>query len=423
MKSFLSLEVWALAWPIILSNLSIPLLGMVDIAVVGHLPHSDDIATVALGTMVFDVLFWCFGFLRMSTTALAAQESNSNQIYYQNTIIGIGIALLLICCTPILKQLILLFIHTDLQVENMLVSYFNIRIFSAIPTLINYVNYGFFFGRQNTKTPLILLLITNSAAMILDYILVWQFNLGADGIAYANLITQTIGASLGSYLIYKNYLKHATSPNPLPRFALARVKQLLTLNTNIFIRTLCLVLTTAFFTRQSAYLGVNIVAANMILMNLQLLTSYALDGFAIAAETLVGRAIGKQDKEDFFIQIKATAKWSGLLGLGFVVIYYLFGPSLIALMTSISDVQSLALKSLPWVIMLPLIAAPGFLLDGVCIGAAWSRPLRNAILFSSLIVFLPVWYCSQSLGNQGLWLAYTCFMLSRGIYLSVYLMK
>lgn len=419
MKSILTSEVWALAWPMMLSNISIPLLGMVDTAVVGHLPRPNDIATVALGTMVFDVLFWCFGFLRMSTTALAAQEPDSNQIYYQSSTIAIVIALLLICISPLIKNGILLFIHTDVRVEKMLVSYFNIRIFSAIPTLINYVNYGFFFGRHNTRTPLLLLLITNISAMVLDYLLVWHFDMGADGIAFASLITQTIGASLGIWFIYKRYLKQPKSTMRQSLFSLQRTRQLFSLNTDIFIRTLFLVLTTSFFTRQSAYLGVDIVAANMILMNLQLLTSFALDGFAIAAETLVGRAVGKRDKQDFYSQVKACAQWSGIFGLIFVAGYYMFGPMLVSLMTSLNDVKSIAMKSLPWVIVLPLISVPGFLLDGVFIGAAWSKPLRNSILFSSLIVFFPVWYASQPLVNQGLWLAYTCFILARGIYLSI----
>lgn len=418
MKATLSSEVWSLAWPIMLSNISIPLLGIVDTAVVGHLPRSDDIAAVALGTMVFNILFWCFGFLRMSTTALAAQESNSNQIYYQSSLVAIVIALLLTISSPLLKQGVLFFIHTDVRVEQLLGRYFDIRIFSAIPTLINYVNYGFFFGRHNTKTPLILLLITNVTAMLLDYILVWHYDMGAEGIALANLITQIIGACLGCWLIYKYYLKQSPPQKHLRLFSQQRTIQLFSLNTDIFIRTFFLVLTTSFFTRQSAYLGVEIVAANMILMNLQLLTSFALDGFAIAAETLVGRAVGKRDKQDFYHQVKACMQWSLIFGLMFMAGYYFFGSTLISLMTSLATVKATAFHSLPWVILLALISVPGFLLDGVFIGAAWSKPLRNATLFSSLIVFFPIWYLFQQLLNQGLWLAYTCFILARGIYLT-----
>lgn len=422
MKHIFSTEVWSLAWPMILSNISIPLLGVVDTVVVGHLPSADNIAAIALGTMVFDVLFWCFGFLRMSTTAIAAQEAQNNQIYYQSSFIAVSLGLMLIICAPVLQKGILLFVHTQPQVEKLLLSYFDIRIWAAIPTLLNYVNYGFFFGNQNTKTPLLLLLITNLSAMLLDYILVWQLNFAADGIALANLLTQTIGAVLGAYLIYKKYLFNSSigisKRISLPLFSLQRAKQLFSLNTDIFIRTLFLVLTTAFFTRQSAALGVNIVAANLLLMNLQILTSYALDGFAIAAETLVGRAIGRGNKLDFWRQVESCAKWSVLFSLFFVIIYALFGTMLVSLMTSLKDVKVIALKSLVWIVFLPLISMPSFLLDGVFIGAAWSKPLRNSILFASLLVFFPVWYFTQSLLNQGLWLAFTSFILARGVYLA-----
>lgn len=423
MKQLFSSEVWSLAWPMILSNLSIPLLGLVDTVVVGHLPSANNIAAIALGTMVFDVLFWCFGFLRMSTTAIAAQEPQSTQIYYQSSLIAVIMGLMLIVCSPILKQGIFLFVHTDPQVEKLLLSYFDIRIWAAIPTLLNYVNYGFFFGNQNTRIPLLLLLITNFSAMLLDYVLVWKFNFAADGIALANLLTQTISACLGVFLIYKYYLCKSEMRVTLSLFSMQRAKQLLSLNTDIFIRTLFLVLTTAFFTRQSAYLGVSIVAANLLLMNLQILTSYALDGFAIAAETLVGRAIGRRDMQDFWRQVKLCARWSLFFSLVFVIFYLLFGTLLISLMTSIKDVKVVALKSLPWIIFLPLISMPSFLLDGVFIGAAWSKSLRNSILFASLLVFFPVWHFSKPLVNQGLWLAYTSFITARGVYLALALRK
>lgn len=420
LKPLFTKEVWALAWPMMLSNISIPLLGIVDTIAVGHLASADGIATIALGTMIFDILFWCFGFLRMSTTALAAQEPNSNQIYFQSSTIALISACLLIILSPWLKHIILSLIHTEAQIETLLVSYFNIRIFSAIPTLINYVNYGFFFGRQNTKTPLMLLLITNISAMLLDYILVWHFNMGANGIAAANVMTQTLGAVLGCMMIYKKYLKAAPLKLCFPK---ARIKQLFGLNRDIFIRTLFLVLTTSFFTRQSAALGVNIVAANLILMNLYILTGYALDGFAIAAEALIGRAVGNKNDIEFKQQIKACAWWSCLFGIIFMLAYALFGPWLIALMTSLPEVQSIALQSLPWVIALALVCVPGFLLDGVFIGAAWSKPLRDTILIASVLVFLPIWYFSQGLGNQGLWLAFTCFNLARGAYLALKLVR
>ncbi len=421
MKIRLSSNVWALAWPMMLSNISIPLLGIVDIAMVGHLPQPNAIATVALGTMIFDILFWCFGFLRMSTTALASQEPDSHHIYYQSILIALIIALLLIGFRADIKKGTLLFVHTDDGVKKMLASYVSIRIFAAIPTFINYVNYGFLFGRHDTKTPLALILVANTCAVILDYIFVWHLGLGADGIAYANLITQTLSAVLGIGVIYKRYLAKAAPINLNLLFSLQRSTQLFSLNTDIFIRTILLVITTSFFTRQSAYLGVDIVAANVILMNMQLCTSFALDGFAIAAETLVGRAVGNNDTRDFYRQINDCAHWSGVFALTITCAYFLFGPLLISFMTSLAAVKRIAMHSLLWVVCLPLLSMPGFLLDGIFIGAADSKPLRNSMVFATLFVFIPTWYLSQALANQGLWLAYTCFMLARGAYLSVVL--
>lgn len=392
---------------------------MVDTVVVGHLPSVDNIATVALGTMVFDVLFWCCGFLRMSTTSITSQEPNCNKIYYQSMIIALLLSFALIISSPFFKKGMFLFIDTELNISKLLLNYFDIRIFSAVPTLINYVNYGFLFGKQNTKTPLVILLIVNSSAMLFDYIFVWQFNMGASGIAIANLITQSIGAILGSYFIYTNYLKPSVFIKIPDIIDFVRFKKLLALNRDIFIRTLFLVLTVAFFTRQSAYLGSTVVAANMILMNLQITMSYAMDGFAIAAETLIGRAISRKNRLDFFNQVKACAKWSFAFSVIFSLIYYVFGAYIISLMTSLIAVKKVALEALPWVYFLPILSVAGFLLDGVYIGAAWSKELRNAILFASIFVFLPVWFFSRPLANQGLWLAYTSFMIARGVYLLI----
>ena len=416
MKLSLSPKVWSLAWPIILSNSSIPLLGLVDTAMVGHLPTPNDIAAVALGTMVFDVIFWCFGFLRMSTTAISAQESDSNDIFFQSCLIGFGLGLILLLIHPIIKSLAFQIIDIEPAVEMLFGSYFDVRIYSAIPTLLNYVIYGFFFGRQNTKIPLLLLLFTNITAMMLDYIFVWHLKLGAQGIAWANLVTQTMSALLGLIAIYQIYLKKSFQL-PRPLFTLTRTKKLFSLNTDIFIRTLLLVLTTAFFTRQSAYLGTTIVAANMILMNFQMIASYALDGFAIAAETLVGQAVGQNDQQALLKKVKACALWSILFSSLLTLFYFLFGGMLIDLQTSIPDIKATAHQYLFWIIVLPILSAPGFLFDGVFIGAAWSKQLRNAIIVSSILIFFPVWYFTQPLGNTGLWLAYVGFIVCRGLYL------
>jgi MATE family multidrug resistance protein len=412
-------RVWQLAWPMILSNISIPLLGIVDTAMVGHLPWEADIAAVALGAMAFDLIFWSFGFLRMSTTGLAAQEQGDNSIFYQSTSIALLISLLLILFASPIKQLALLCINTDPVVEAKFASYFILRIFSSPATLLNYVIFGFFFGRQNTRVPLVLMLITNVLAMFLDYLFVWVWNYGAAGIAIANVIAQSVGALMGFIIIFQLYLRHQQIP-PLDRlFNRKRIKRLFQLNSDIFIRTLCLLLTLAFFTRQGAAMGVSVVAANAILMHFQMIMSYALDGFAIAAESLCGKAIGEGSWQEFKTQFIECAKWSGLIMGCFVLLFATAGKFAINLMSSIKSIQILAYNYLPWIVILPILSTPGFLLDGVYIGATWTKSLRNTMLVATIIVFFPLWYLTKAFSNTGLWVAYCGFMLARSVYLSI----
>ena len=419
----LSSRIWRLAWPMILSNLSVPLLGMVDTAVVGHWARADDMAAVALGAMAFDIIFWGFGFLRMSTTALAAQEQDHPYIFYQSAFIALMIALLLLIAAPFLKDLLLMLIHSKPQVEAKLAGYFDIRIYAALPTLMNYVIFGFYFGRQNTATPLMLLMFINGLAMILDLVLVRHFHLTAEGVAAANLIAQSLGMMAGLGFIYLQFLKQHGFPDVKAIFAREKLKKLFGLNRDIFIRTLVLVTTTAFFTRQSASLGVIVVAANSLLMQFQLMTSYALDGFAIAAEGLIGEAVGQKNDRAFRQALLDCGRCSLVIALLFTLLYAVFGQPFIHLLTSIKPVQQEARVFLPWVIALPLLSAPGFLLDGVFIGAAWSKSLRNTMLAASLLVFFPLWYLTQGIGNHGLWLAYSAFMLARGAGLAFSLIK
>lgn len=410
-------RVWQLAWPMILANISIPLLGMVDTALVGHWALAEDMAAVALGSMVFDIIFWAFGFLRMSTTAISAQKQASCKIFYQSSLIAAILSVLLLIFSPWLKALILLFIHSTPSVEEKLSAYFDIRIFSGLFTLTNYVIFGFFFGKQNTRIPLILLCLTNALAMLLDVYFVAFLNYGAKGIALANLIAQVAGMSLGILLTYHQFLSKQAIPSLHQLLSKQELTALFRLNSDIFIRTLMLVATTAFFTRQSASLGVVVIAANSILMQMQLLVSYALDGFAIAAESLIGQAIGENNKADFLSALKACTVWIFMVSIIFMLFYALFGEFFIQFMSAIPEIQQFAKQFLIWVILLPLISAPGFLLDGVFIGAAWSDSLRNTMLFSSLVVFFPLWYVTKSFGNYGLWMAYSGFMLARGLSL------
>jgi len=447
----LSKQVWRLAWPMILSNITIPLLGMVDTAMVGHAADVQAMATVAIGSVIFDFLFWGFGFLRMSTTGLTAQSPQKILIFYQGVFIALLCATALLIASPLLQRLGLLFIESDQSTQQNLMQYIHIRLFSAPATLLNYVIIGYCFGRQNTKLPLLLLTITNILAMGLDYLFVWQWHWNSQGIAISNVIAQTTGALIGLFAVYKAYLvkygKQGDSPNKSEQvkseatdlgnvtsktttpdgfwkelFNKEDMLQLFHLNKDIFIRTLFLISTQTFFTRQSALLGIEFVAVNAILMHMQMLVSYGLDGFAIAAESMIGNAIGQKSLVKFKQRLIDCGSWSLLIALVMSLTYLIFGTQIIKIMTDIPTIQQRADHYLFWIVLLPLVSMPGFLFDGVFIGATWSKPLRNAILFACLFVFLPLWFICQGLGNHGLWLAYTGFMLARGVYLGVKLL-
>lgn len=411
--------IWQLAWPIILSNITIPLLGLVDTAMVGNAADTQAIATVAIGSVIFDFLFWGFGFLRMATTGLVAQQPHNAMHFYRSALLALLLALILIACSPWAYLISQLF-SNKAQIQAELTRYLSIRLFSAPATLLNYVILGYCFGRQRTKLAWALLTFTNILAIFLDYVFVWQLHLASSGIAYSNVIAQTSGAIVGGLALYKLYLNQHSLSDFWPRlFDWPAIKRLAQLNQDIFIRTLVLMTTQAFFTYQGTQLGLTIVAANAILMHLQMICAYGLDGFAIAAESLVGNAIGQADSKQVFITIKGCSSWSFIVAMLFSILFLLGGNYYLSVMTDIELIRATAKHYLPWLIALPLLSLPSFLLDGVYIGATWSKPLRNTIVFAAFFMFLPIWFVTQSWGNHGLWFAYCSFIIGRGLYLGL----
>lgn len=404
-----------LAWPVMLSNITIPLLGMIDIAVVGHDYPAHVLGAIAIGSMVFDVLFLAFGFLRMSTTGLVAQNPTDLNILYRAILTACLIALILIASQYVLFLLVCWVMEPTLAVQHALGDYFYLRIYASPATLGNFVILGYFFGRQNTKIPLFLLILINLSAISLDFIFVSYLGWGVKGLAIANICAQTLGFVMGLKLIYIKFIKQ--TPCALAIFDLEAMKRLLHLNKDIFIRTLCLMATFIYFTAAGSRLGTSVVAANAILLSMQQFMACGLDGFAIACEVMVGRAIGMNNHKYFIDSVKACGYLSLLLAVLFSVVYMLFGQYIIEGMTSLPDVIATAHTYLIWMVILPVVSVGGFLLDGVFIGATWSKPMRNTMLFATGFVYFPSVFLFKNLGNTGLWMAFSLFMLSRGLFL------
>lgn len=409
-------KIFSIAWPVALSNITVPLLGSVDIAMMGHFGSRTLLASVAIGAMLFDFLFWGFGFLRMSTTGLIAQAPENTLILKRGLLLALVLSTLLILLQQLIFSTALMCLDTSHRINIALGEYFYSRIYSAVPTLFNYVILGYLFGKQNTKAALCLVVLTNTTAIALDVLMVYVWQLGISGLGIANVLAQSIGCVLGLLYLQHHYRVFSTKEHSA-LFEAQPFKRMLSLNRDIFIRTFCLLITFAVFTREGAKLGAVIVSANAILLNFQQFMAYALDGFTIASESFVGRAFATRNKKRLISTIKQCSVFCVSGALMFSLFFLLFGDFIIGLMTSLPAVKTQAHKLLGWIILLPIISIGSFILDGVFIGATWSKEMRNSMLLSS-IIFLISCYAFGGLKAHGLWLAFNLFMLFRFVLLA-----
>jgi len=416
--------IWQLAWPMILANISTPLLGMVDTAVVGHLDSPSFLGAVALGSIIFSFLFWGFGFLRMATTGLTAQAQPDQDtvILRQALVLALLISSVLLLFQIPLSNLAFYILDSNPDVISHAKTYFDIRIWSAPAILMNYVMLGWLIGKGKTKAALILVLIVNITNIVLDLIFVNLLGMTVDGVALASVIAEYTG--LATAFIILNYRGHSISLIVKPReYTPLFSSRWLTLNLNIFIRTLCLIFSFAFFTYQGAKQGEIILAANAVLLQFIAFVAFVLDGFANATEVISGKAIANKNAALLKKGLYLTGFWSLVVAFFFSASYFLFGANIINLLTDINDVANTAEQYLIWQIILPVISVWSYLFDGLYIGATRSREMRNTMLIATLCCYFPAWYLLQPLGNNGLWLALTLFLAARGIAQLFYIPK
>ncbi|WP_445011427.1 MATE family efflux transporter [Vreelandella stevensii] len=419
------MRIWALAWPIILSNITVPLLGLVDTAVVGHLPDPRYLAGVTLGATLFSFLYWGFGFLRMGTTGLVAQAmgrdapSDVRNLLGQSLIIAAGIGVLLILLGSPLISLGLWLLDGSAEATPLAREYAEIRLWSAPAVLANYAILGWFLGQQNSRVTLMILLLTNAVNILLDVWFVVGLGMTSNGVALASVLADYSALAFGGYLVMRQLGLLEGHFQRQRLLAWSAYAALFNVNANLFVRTLGLLFAMAFFTAQGARQGDTVLAANAVLLQFIMLTSYALDGFAHAAESLVGRAYGRRDWPAFAATVRATARFSFWTAGAAALLFALLGNQLIALLTGLEEVRAVAAVYLPWMVLMPLIAVWSYLLDGVFIGTTAVSQMRNSI-FAGLAVYLPCWWWLQDAGNHGLWLALTLFTVTRSLVLILY---
>ena len=420
-------RVWRLAAPIILSGLSVPLLGAVDTAVVGRLPDAAYIGGVAVGAMIFDFLYWGFGFLRMATSGFTAQAQGAGDAIETGAALdrslilafALGLAILLLQMPAGLLAFSLL--QGSPAVETQAHLYFTIRVWSAPATLGVYALLGWLLGLQRTGLVLLVELALSSINILLDLLFVLGFGWGVAGVATASVLAEYAALAVGLGLAFRLGHRFAWWQARARLFARERMTALLRVNGNVFIRTLSLVFAVALFTAIGARLGDATLAANAILMNFFAFVSYGLDGFANTAQTLVGAATGAGSRRDYRAAIRDTTLWALILAAGASLVLALLGPWLIELYSVNALVQGTAKTYLPWMIAMPLLSVWCFQLDGIFIGATRSREMRNGMLLALLGELVALWILVPLWGNNGLWLSMSIFVTLRGLTLGVWL--
>ncbi|AZG34054.1 MULTISPECIES: MATE family efflux transporter DinF [Shewanella] len=418
-------QLLALATPMILSNITIPLLGLVDTAVIGHLEQAYYLGGVALGSTIITLMIWLLGFLRMSTTGLVAQAYGANDTSTQQQLLiqGCSLALTLglvgvILQSPLLNLALSL---SDASEQVMLYcrQYVEIRIWSLPFALTNLVLLGWLLGRQAPKAAMWQLIIANSVNIILDLVFVMVFKWNVQGVALASVIADICAFSVALVMVKRQLVDMGglKLSQVIAHLSWRGYARLLTLNRDIFIRSLCLQAAFSFMTFYGAGLGDNIIAANAVLLNLLMLISYALDGIAYYAEAEVGRAFGQKNPILLHDSVVLAFCWSAMVAVLFSLLFWLAGPWIIQLLTNIEAVQDTANNYLIWLVFMPILAFGCYLFDGVYIGAAHGQIMRNSMIVATFGIYFPCWYVLQDWGNHSLWAAMSIFMLCRSLTL------
>ena len=415
-----------LAIPNIISNITVPLLGLVDMMLMGHLDSVTYIGAIGLGGTIFSVLYSIFSFMRAGTTGLTAQAYGGNDHqeisygFYRSMGIALIATVLVLSLQRPIEWIAMQLLNGSDEVLHYTSEYFRVRIWAAPAVLSLYTFNGWYIGMQNTTIPMVIAILINTVNIGLSVLFVNVFQMGVTGVALGTVIAQYTGlltaiifmlAKLRRYLIplERKVLLHAD-----------KLKRFFKVNTDFMIRSILLVLTIAFFTNQSAKLGDDILAVNMILMQFFYIFSYFTDGFAYAGEALVGRFTGAHDINNLKKTIRYLFYWGLGLTLPFTLLYWVFPETFIHL---ISDQPGLAEQARPYyiyMILIPVITFAAFLWDGIYIGATAAKEIRNTMIIASLFVFLPAWFLLMPrFGNHGLWIAFLLFMVARGVSMTV----
>jgi MATE family multidrug resistance protein len=421
-------RVLQIAWPIILSNLSTPLLGLVDTAVIGNLGDPALIGAIAIGGMIFSFLYWGFGFLRMGTTGLVAQaagagdETEVKAAFYRAGLVGATIGIILVVLQVPIIHLALVIIDGSQGVETAALTYFTFRIWGAPANLALLAVIGFLLGKQDSKSLLVVQLLLNGTNIGLDLLFVMGFGWGVAGVASATVLAELLAIAVGTWFAVR-HIRNDSGHLNIPDGTMANmvaIRRMLVVNRDIMIRTLCLIFAFAWFTNQGAKNGDLLLATNAILLQFVSFSAFFLDGFALAAESLVGYAIGANDRRRLEQSIRRAVELAFVTSLGLSILFLFAGATVVQILTNIEEVRESCHHYMFWAVLAPVISVWCYLLDGIFIGATRTIEMRNAMIVS-LLAYLASWWLLRSFGNHGLWLSFMIHFAARGASLFFYL--
>lgn len=416
----------SLAIPLTISTMTTPLLGAVDTAVVGQLPDPAYMGGVAVGTLIFNTLYWVFGFLRVSTSAFAAQANGAKNpaqgvlALSRPFLLAVIVGMCFILLQWPIEYAALILIAPDSDVSTFAVEYFRIRIWGAPFTLMNYVILGWLMGMAKIKESLCLQVLMNVLNMILAILFVHVFSFAIKGVATAALIAEITAFILGILIVLKASPFEWKIPSIQALIDIQSMKKMFNVNKDLFIRTICLLVVINMFTAKGASFGTEFLAANAVLFQIHYIMAYFFDGFANASSILVGKAVGSNDEKLYKKTLTLSRQWSVITAFVIACVYGLFQEQIIGLFTNLPSVIELSTKYGAWLIIYPFAACFGLVIYGVFTGATEIAPIRNSMIYAMIVYIIiqitvtPIWH------NHGLWLAFIIYTIGRSGFLVMY---
>lgn len=415
-------KILSLAIPSIISNITVPLLGLIDVAIVGHLGSASYIGAIAVGGMLFNIIYWLFGFLRMGTSGMTSQALGRRDLHETVCILlrSVGVGLLaagglLLLRYPI-REVAFTLIDASHEVRHAATIYFSICVWGAPAVLGLYGFVGWFIGMQNSRFPMFIAIVQNIVNIAVSLVLVYVFGMKIEGVALGTLIAQYAGLLMAWILWLRYYERLRKIPlrrqDVLCRKAMGRFFRV---NSDIFLRTLCLVAVTVFFTTMGARQGDVVLAVNTLLMQLFTLFSYVMDGFAYAGEAMTGRYVGAQNDDGLRRMIRQLFRWGWALSLSFTLLYMTGGRAFLELLTDDAAVTQAAATYFYWVLAVPLAGFAAFLWDGILIGATATRWMLCSMLIAAGAFFTLYYLSRAEMGNHALWMSFLVYLSLRGV--------